>query len=192
MPRRISLLLVTASRETAESIARAVPAERFAPIRSVPGAGEARAEMQARLCDIVVIDAPLADEAAARLTADLSEHNAAGVLLLVDPEQYDAAFDKACACGVMVLKKPLDPDALNQALGVLASAGVKLRKMTDRAETLQAKMDEIQLVNRAKLLLVQKLRMTEAEAHRFIEKSAMDRCEKRLQIAENIIRTYDN
>jgi len=192
MPRRISLLLVTASQKTAESITSAVPADRFAPIHTAPCAGEAKREMLARPCDIVVIDAPLPDDSGIRLATDLSECDVAGILLLVKPEQYDAAFEKAFECGVMVLPTPLNPGALNQVLGLLAAAAVKLRKMADRAETLQAKMDEIRLVNRAKLLLVEKLRMTEAEAHRFIEKSAMDRCEKRCQIAENIIRTYDN
>ena len=51
-------------------------------------------------------------------------------------------------------------------------------------------MEEIRLVNRAKLLLVECLKMSEAEAHRYIEKTAMDRCVRRREIAENIIRTY--
>ena len=32
----------------------------------------------------------------------------------------------------------------------------------------------------------------EAQANRFIEKSAMDRCVKRRRVAEEIIRTYEN
>lgn len=48
-------------------------------------------------------------------------------------------------------------------------------------------MAEIRLVNRAKWLLIQQHGMTEAEAHHFIEKQAMDRCVKRKVIAEEII-----
>jgi response regulator NasT len=53
-------------------------------------------------------------------------------------------------------------------------------------------MEEMRLVNRAKLILVQRFKMSEKDAHRFIEKNAMDRCVKRRTIAESIIRTYQN
>ena len=56
--------------------------------------------------------------------------------------------------------------------------------------TFEEKMSEIRLVNRAKLLLISELSMTEPEAHRYIEKHAMDRCVAKKQIAEEIIRTY--
>jgi len=48
------------------------------------------------------------------------------------------------------------------------------------------------LVERAKRLLESQLQMTEQEAHRFIEKTAMDRCIKRRRVAEIIIRTYES
>ena len=51
-------------------------------------------------------------------------------------------------------------------------------------------MNEIRIVNRAKWLLIGELKMTEPDAHRYIEKQAMDRCVSRCQIAEEIIRTY--
>ena len=44
--------------------------------------------------------------------------------------------------------------------------------------------------NRAKWLLIEQLKMTEAEAHRHIEKQAMDRCTTRREIALGIIKTY--
>ena len=53
-------------------------------------------------------------------------------------------------------------------------------------------MEEMRLVSRAKLILVQRFQMTEKDAHRFIEKNAMDRCVSRRVIAERIIRTYQN
>ena len=46
-------------------------------------------------------------------------------------------------------------------------------------------MAEIRLVNRAKWVLIEQLRMTEQEAHRYIEKQAMDRCVTRRAVAES-------
>ena len=51
-------------------------------------------------------------------------------------------------------------------------------------------MAEIKIVNRAKLLLISELQMDESQAHRYIEKQAMDRCVTRKVVAEEIIKTY--
>ncbi len=48
-------------------------------------------------------------------------------------------------------------------------------------------MSDIRLVNRAKWILIASRSMDEAEAHRWIEKQAMDRCLTKREIAEEII-----
>ena len=55
---------------------------------------------------------------------------------------------------------------------------------------MEEKMEEIRLVNRAKLLLMEHMKMSEPEAHRYIEKQAMDRCISKATVAQNIINTY--
>ena len=52
-------------------------------------------------------------------------------------------------------------------------------------------MEEIRIVNRAKWLLIDSLKMSEPDAHRYIEKQAMDRCVSKKEIAESIIKTYN-
>ena len=49
---------------------------------------------------------------------------------------------------------------------------------------------EIKQVNRAKMLLMQNLNMTEQEAHHYIEKEAMNRGLKKTSVAENVVKTY--
>lgn len=55
-----------------------------------------------------------------------------------------------------------------------------------------APLTDQQIIDRAKLMLITRLSMTEPEAHRFIEKSAMNRCVKKRVIAEGILRVYDD
>ena len=62
--------------------------------------------------------------------------------------------------------------------------------MEKKNASVEEKIEEIRIVNRAKCLLIEQLKMTESEAHRYIEKQAMDRCVTRRVIAENIILTY--
>ena len=53
------------------------------------------------------------------------------------------------------------------------------------------KGEEIRLVDRAKCALIQYLGMSEATAHRYIEKQAMDLRKTKVQIAEGILKTYE-
>lgn len=52
--------------------------------------------------------------------------------------------------------------------------------------------DEIRLIERAKEVLIEYLKMTEAQAHRYIEKQAMDMRITRREVAESIIKTYEH
>ena len=49
-------------------------------------------------------------------------------------------------------------------------------------------MQEQQTIDRAKWVLVDQRKMSEPDAHRYIEKSAMDRCVRKIRIAEEILR----
>ena len=66
----------------------------------------------------------------------------------------------------------------------------KIRFFTNQTIKLKEKMEEIRLINRAKMLLMQNLSMTEENAHKYIEKEAMNRCVKKILIAEEVIKSY--
>ena len=51
-------------------------------------------------------------------------------------------------------------------------------------------MKEIRMINKAKWLLISQLKMDEPQAHRYLEKQAMDRCITKRQMAEEIIQIY--
>ena len=83
------------------------------------------------------------------------------------------------------------------ALAMTATAAAALVlpsscKEEKKTETMQKRMDEIRLVNHAKWVLISKLGMDEENAHRFIEKQAMDLRQTRSEVSQFIIRTYEN
>ena len=57
---------------------------------------------------------------------------------------------------------------------------------------LQDKISQIRLVSRAKCCLVEHAHLTEAEAHRRIEKLAMDTRRDRTEIAQEILDSYED
>ena len=112
------------------------------------------------------------------------------MLLFVRNDMYEQVAYKVEDYGVLTLQKPASRQVILQSIRILVALQAKLKAMQEKASDLQTKMEEIRLVNRAKLLLMEKLKMTEAEAHRYIGKQAMDACVKRTVIAEDIIRKY--
>ena len=72
----------------------------------------------------------------------------------------------------------------------MSRARERLRKSEKKALSIEEKMEEIRIVNRAKWILIRELKLDEPEAHRYIEKQAMDRCISKRIVAEEIIKTY--
>ena len=62
------------------------------------------------------------------------------------------------------------------ALSWLVSARERLRKFEKKTLSIEEKMAEIRIVNKAKWILISELKMDEPNAHRYIEKQAMDQC----------------
>ena len=59
--------------------------------------------------------------------------------------------------------------------------------MEKKRLSLEEKMEELRVVSKAKILLVERKHMSEDEAHRYIGKCAMNRGVSRRKIAEEIL-----
>ena len=72
------------------------------------------------------------------------------------------------------------------------AAHKKMRMMESENQKLIRNIEDIRIIDRAKCLIVSHLSMTEPEAHKFIEKQAMDMRMTRRAVAEAILKTYEN
>ena len=103
---------------------------------------------------------------------------------------FDEINEKVSRHGVYAISKPMSKPMVELALKWMATSRERLRKTEKKTLSIEEKMEEIRLVNRAKWLLISELKMDEPGAHRYIEKQAMDRCVTRREVAEEIIKTY--
>ena len=188
--RRYSVLLVSSSPKFNESMPALLPESRFYPVTAVSDVSSARRRLLENKYDIVIINTPLPDDFGTRLALYICENSGAGVLLLVKAEHYPDINGRVSQFGVLVLPKPTTSQAVSQSLQLLCGTRERLRRMEQKTASIEEKMEEIRIINRAKLLLMEQLKMTEKEAHRFIEKQAMDRCVTRITIAQSILSTY--
>ena len=173
-----------------ESIRGLLPESRYFPVTVMRDAASARRELLEQSYDLVIINAPLTDEFGTRLALDVCDRSGAGVLLMVKAEHYPDIEAKVMPHGVLTLSKPTSSQLFAQSVRMLCITRERLRGMEKKTATIEEKMKEIRLVNRAKWLLIEELKMTEQEAHRYIEKQAMDRCVTKRVVAEQILSTY--
>ena len=190
LERCYSVLAVSSSAKFNASIRELLPESRYRPLTILRDAAAARRELLENRYDLVILNTPLPDEFGTRLALDVCEHSGAGVLLLVKAEHYLDIEAKTAPRGVLTLSKPTSAQLFRETLRMLCITRERLRSMEKKTATIEEKMEEIRIVNRAKWLLIEELKMTEQEAHRYIEKQAMDRCVTRRSVAENILSTY--
>ncbi len=184
------VLIVGANDKTFALLSQLLQSGSYEPPLRSNTAGETRRMLLETSADIVIVNAPLRDEFGTQLAQNLADDNLA-VILLVPGESYDQVCYKVEDDGVLTLGKPLSSQTLQTAIRLATALRAKLQKLDKKNQALQEKMQDIRTVNRAKWLLMEQLRMTENEAHYYIEKQAMDMRLSRREVAENIIRSYD-
>ncbi len=188
LPRSYSVLSVAAAEKFHTSLRELLPSGRYSPVHSASDAAEARRRLLESRYDIIVISAPLRDEFGTHLAQHFAENSGAGILLLVKPEYYSDVSAQVTPLGVLALSKPTSPQLMLQCMELLCGTRERLRRMEQKSASIEDKMAEIRLVNRAKWALIENRGMTEQDAHRYIEKQAMDRCVSKRVVAEEILR----
>lgn len=184
------VLVAGANDKTFALLQTLLPGSSYDPPLRAGSAGEAKRMALDYAVDIAILNAPMRDEFGTQLALNLARDNV-GVLLLVPGESFDGVRDQVEDEGVMTLSKPLTRQTLEMGLHMITALRGKLLQMDRRNRALQEKMTDIRTINRAKWLLIEQLRMTESEAHYYIERQAMDTRLSRREVAENIIRSYD-
>lgn len=183
-----SVLLVSAAEKVNAALKSLLPEAVYQPVQVAGSIGAARRELIGRGYDLVIINAPLPDDLGTQLAMDICAHTSSCVLLLAGSAIYETVAPQLSRHGVLPLQKPLSGQGMRQVMALLCATRERLRRMERKTATLEDKMAEIRLVNRAKWALISHRGMTEEEAHRWLEKQAMDTCRPRREIAEDILR----
>ena len=190
--RTYSALIVTSADHIHELLRDIMSRVRLNPLKRANSISTAQRIMVQQSFDLVIIDAPLPDDAGLRFALDAAAQSGTIVLLLVRAEQHSAVYAKVSRYGIFTLAKPFSRQTIDTAFQWMVSARERLRQSEKKTVTLEEKMEEIRLVNRAKWLLIDRRQMDEGTAHRYIEKQAMDSCSPRREIAKQIIQTYSD
>ena len=189
--RTYTVLVASSLPPVTEALARVLPGLHMHAPTIATSAGAAREKLAEQAFDIVIVVSPLSDEFGVRLARDIRAHYQSEILLVVQAERYEDTFNRVMDQGIFVVSRPMSAPMLTQTLRTLCTMRERIRGMLERTGTLEEKMAEIRLVNHAKWLLIDRLKMTEPDAQHYIEKQAMNLRITKRQLAEDIVRQYE-
>lgn len=149
---------------------------------------EARRSCAEFYYNIIIVDSAFSE--GVDFAVDISSYSST-VLILTPSQNFDQISYRVEPYGILTMTSPFDQFYFYNMMKVAIAVSYKVQTLTSQTIKLKEKMEEIRIVNRAKMILMQNLSMTEENAHRYIEKEAMNRCVKKLLIAEEIIKTYN-
>lgn len=141
--------------------------------------------------DIALLVLPFEDRFGAETAASISKSYDTQTITFVPSKVYDDVCAKLARSGILILPKSSPRALIINALRNAVHTKEKLDGLRDEKRTLTEMVNEMKLVSRAKCVLIEYLRISEKEAHRQMQKRAMDQRITLSEVAADILKTYE-
>lgn len=183
-------LLISGSEKGLDAIINFLKGCGYAAVSVVSSGDEARRMLQQDTFSLIVLNTPLKDEFGYQLSLQLTQNTCSGVVMLCKADMAEEMANKTISYGVLVVAKPLNRAALLQAIRMGKAMHGRMMHMKAENDKLQKKLEELRCVSCAKCILIEREQYTEEQAHRYIEKLAMDTRRNRREVAMEILSHY--
>lgn len=184
------ILIVSASRKSADAISQILRRFTWNNIDFASSGVETRRKTINSDYDLIIINSPLKDEQGNILAVDMINATQASIILIVKSNTFDIMASKVEGDGVCVVQKPLHQQNFFSAVRIGLAFRTRIKKLIAINSKYEKKYEELRVISRAKCMLVEKEKITEQEAHRYLEQQAMTKRESKVMIANEIIKRY--
>jgi two-component system, response regulator PdtaR len=137
--------------------------------------------------DLVIMDVKMPKVDGIAAAASIVEERIAPVVMLTAFSQRELIEQARDAGAMAYLVKPFARHELVPAIELAVSRFAEKRALEDEVATLNERLETRKVVDRAKGLLMARQNMTEPEAFRWIQRTAMDRRTTMKAVAEAIV-----
>jgi response regulator NasT len=185
-------LLVSSSEKDAALFTGFLKAASINQVTVLPSCDSARKLIQKQDFDLIIVDSPLPDESGESFSRQAAAKGVSQVILMVRSEFFDSVSAACEEDGVLTIAKPVDKSLLWSALSLAKSVQSRVKRIQAENTQLKQSIEDIRIIDRAKCILISFMKMSEQEAHRYIEKQAMDIRSSRRFVAEGILKRYEN
>jgi two-component system, response regulator PdtaR len=150
--------------------------------------GEQAVELARRLHpDLVIMDIKMPKVDGITAATSIVEERIAPVVMLTAFSQRELIEQARDAGAMAYLVKPFARHELVPAIELAVSRFAEKRALEDEVATLSERLETRKVVDRAKGLLMTRQQMTEPEAFRWIQRTAMDRRTTMKAVAEAVV-----
>ncbi len=141
-------------------------------------------------CDAVIVSTPRRIELGVYFVAETWRKTTAPIIVLARADIAEDVQSRIKFTGAFVLAKPFPKSLLAQTVKMALVAKENINRLEQEKTELLGQLDDVKTIDRAKCCLIEYLNLTENQAHRHIQKLAMDTRRTQREIAEDILRTY--
>lgn len=185
------ILVISSNQKSLAAILQLLSAGTVCETDTADSAAAGRQSAAEKDYQTILINAPLRDDSAADLAMELATATPAGIMLFVNSEVEKTTQDKVMPYGVFVLSKPVGSVWFHKALRLLEAAEYRMKALQNENQRLHQQISDTKIINRAKGVLMEYLSMTEPQAHKYLEKQAMDLRITKLEVAKRLLSTYE-
>ena len=185
----LKILLIDTDTGRARALEEILCESGFAQVMRVPEGAARIAAVEDIQPDLIIVDMALPDRDALE---DLRLVSSGRPIVMFAGSDDPAFAEEAIAAGVCSYN--LSGVPLQDIKPIMASAIAlfrRLRKVEDELAEAQALLAERRLMERAKAILMQGRKMTEPEAYRWLQKTAMNRNRKLVEVVASFVAQHD-
>ncbi|MDR0221589.1 MAG: ANTAR domain-containing protein [Lachnospiraceae bacterium] len=186
-----SVLIVSSTEKSTTFFREAIEAASIEQIATTDTCSEARRLLRGRGFNIVIVNAPLRDESGDELTFEIAGKATTQIIFVVSGEHYDIVAHKCEECGVLAVARPINRLIFQAVLSLARAVQHKTQHLQEENLRLRQQIEDIKMIDRAKCILISYMGLSEPEAHRAIERQAMDMRTSKRAVAEEILKTYE-
>ncbi len=137
--------------------------------------------------DFIFISVPLENESGIELLEELSRRTDAYLIAIVREEAAEAAYKRLSPVGAYIVTKPIYKGSLMQAIRFCEMHAGNETGFRRRIAELEQQSENDRRISRATLIVMEKEKLSEDEAHRRLQKLSMNLRVPVAEVADDII-----
>ena len=183
-------LIVSGTQKIRTEIADIVKSSGSYDVAYAPSVSAAFDETNKDRYDLVIINSDSTEQARATASA-IAKRDYGGVIFLENASAYEKTHGRLSPLGIVVVAKPLSRTSLMTAVQTVHAANIRVAELKEVNKSLEQQLKDLKLIDRAKIALITHFGYSEDEAHKYIEKQAMNLRTTKREVAMNILKTYE-
>lgn len=184
------ILIVSKTQKSIDILTLLLKSSGYINVQSVQSTAEARRIMSQTDFSLVIVNTPLSDEFGTDLSIDVTQISLSSVILIAKSEMVNDLSEKVENYGVIVMGNPINKTVFYQTLKLALASRRRIMSLQNKTTSFKEKIEEIRYIDKAKCILIKNKSLTEEQAHKFIEKTAMNNRLTRKEVAQNIINEF--